>query len=175
MLGKLQKEYDSLNNLLERTLDFASNLSNEKLHQSPKGAWSAAQIIYHLKESEKGTLLYLDKKILTPKGEVPKGGLSSKIRAFMLSRALRNYTKKFKVPSVLSDVPEKPNFTEVKSEYWEIRKKMGLLLETFDKDMLGRAYFNHPRAGRITILQTLEFLNDHLERHEEQIIERSGG
>ncbi|NEN22173.1 DinB family protein [Cryomorpha ignava] len=173
MLGKLQKEFDSLNNLLERTLDFAGNLSNDKLHQSPKGVWSAAQIIYHLKESEKGTLMYLEKKIQSPKAEVAKGGISSKIRSFMLSRALRNYNKKFKAPSILGEMPEKPNFTEVRSEYLEVRKKMGLLLEKFDKDMLGRAYFKHPRAGRITILQTLEFLNDHLERHEDQIIERS--
>ena len=175
MLGKIQKEFDSLNNLLERMLNLAGNLSNEKLHQSPPDAWSAAQIIYHLKESEKGTLAYLEKKIQSPSAEVPKGGLSSKIRSLMLSRALRNYDKKFSAPSVLSEMPAKPNFTEVKREYLETRKKMGLLLEKFDQDMLGRTYFKHPRAGRITILQTLDFLKDHLERHEEQIIERSGG
>lgn len=174
MLPKLQREFDSLNTLLERVLSFADNLTDDKLHQSPEHAWSAAQIIYHLKEAEEGTLAYLEKKILTPKTDVKKGGLSSKIRSIMLGRALRNYDKKFKAPSVLNKMPEKPNFTEVKSDYLNVRKKMGLLLEKFDKDMLGRAYFKHPRAGRITIIQTLNFLKDHLERHEEQIIERSG-
>jgi len=69
---------------------------------------------------------------------------------------------------------EKPDFTEVKAEYLEIRKKMGLILEKFDKDMLGKAYFKHPRAGRITIMQTLGFLKDHFDRHAKQILERSG-
>ena len=174
MLAKLQKEFDSLNNLLERVLNFASNLSDRKLHQSPQGAWSAAQIIYHLKESEKGTLAYLTKKIQTPASEVTKGGINARIRSFMLSRALRNYKKKFRAPSVLSEMPEQPDFKKVRSEYLEIRRDMGLLLGQFDKEMLGRTYFKHPVAGRITILQTLEFLKDHLERHEEQIIERSG-
>lgn len=173
MLPKLQIEFDSLNNSLERTLTYMDNLSNENLYACDPEEWNAAQILFHLKDAENGTLAYLSKKIQTPKSEIPKGGLSSKIRSIFLGRALRNYDRKFKAPSVLSNIPDKPDYHDVKREYLEVRKKTGLLLEKFDKKMVNKAYFKHPRAGRITILQTLEFLKDHFDRHMEQIIERS--
>ena len=173
MLSNIQKEFESLNNLLDRVLTFAGNLPEAKLHQSPEGAWSAAQIIFHLKETERLSLGMLHKQIQKPASEIEKGGIKSSIRSFMLSRALRNYKTKFRAPAVLGDIPAKPNFTEVRKEYLEVRRQLGSLLEQFDKEMVKRAYFKHPVAGRITILQTLEFLKDHLERHEDQMIERS--
>lgn len=173
MLPKLQIEFDSLNNSLANTLNYMDNLSVESRYASKPGEWNAAQILYHLKDAESGTLAYLSKKIQAPKSEVPRGGLSSKIRSVMLSRALRNYDRKFKVPSGLNAVPEQPDYDKVRKEYLDVRKKMGLLLERFDKKMVNKAYFKHPRAGRITILQTMGFLKDHFDRHTEQIIERS--
>ena len=173
MISKLQNKFDGLNKSLEQTLDYMDSLSDEKLNQNPPDAWSAVQILQHLMESEKGTTTYLSKKVLSAKSEVQTGGLGSKIRSFLLSRALRNYNKKFKVPSALKGMVENPDYTEVKTEYLETRKKMALILEKFDKDMLGKAYFKHPRAGRITIVQTLGFLKDHFDRHEKQIKERS--
>lgn len=173
MLPKLQLEFDSLNNSLERGLSYMDNLSVESLYASNAEEWNAAQVLFHLKDAENGTLTYLTKKIQTPKSEIPKGGLSSKIRSVFLSRALRNYDRKFRAPSGLSDIPEKPDYENLRKEYLEVRKKFGLLLEKFDKGMVKKAYFKHPRAGRITILQTMEFLKDHFDRHMEQITERS--
>lgn len=173
MLSKLQMEFDSLNNSLSQTLTYMDNLSIENLYASNPGEWNAAQILNHLKDAENGTLAYLTKKIQTPKSEIPRGGLSSKIRSVFLSRALRNYDKKFKAPSVLSEISDKPDYAEVKKDYMEVRKNFGLMLENFDKSMVNKAYFKHPRAGRITILQTMEFLKDHFDRHMEQIVERS--
>lgn len=173
MLSKLQIEFDSLNHSLNQMLTYMDNLSIEKLYASNPEEWSAAQILYHLKDAEKGTLAYLTKKLETPKSEIPRGGLSSKIRSIFLGRALRNYERKFKAPAMLSDIPQKPEYKSLREEYLEVRKNFGLLLEKFDKEMVKKAYFKHPRAGRITILQTMEFLKDHSDRHMEQIIERS--
>ena len=173
MLSKLQVAFDALNNSLQDTLNYMENLSVESQQASNPGEWNAVQILCHLKDAESGTLTYLSKKIQAPKSEIPRGGLSAKIRSIMLSRALRNYDRKLKVPTGLDTVPDKPNYSEVREEYLEVRKKFGLLLEEFDKEMVNKAYFKHPRAGRITILQTMEFLKDHFDRHMEQIIERS--
>ena len=173
MISKLQIAFDSLNNSLEHALSHTDTLSNENLYAGKPGEWNAAQILYHLKDAENVTLAYLTKKIQSPKSEVSRGGLSSKIRSLMLGRALRNYDRKFKAPSGLHEIPEKPDYREVREEYLEVRKNFGLLLEKFDKEMVNKAYFKHPRAGRITILQTMEFFKDHFDRHMEQIIERS--
>jgi len=173
MLAKLQKDFDTLNNSLDQTLRYMDGLSIEKLFASNSGEWNSAQILNHLMDAEKGTLAYLTKKMQTPKDEIPTGGLPSKIRSILLGRALRNDNKKFKAPPMRSELPERPNYDNVKSEYLEVRKKLGLLLEQFDKTMVGKAYFKHPVAGRITIVQTMEFLKNHHDRHVKQIIERS--
>ena len=175
MLSTLQKKYNALNSSLNKILEYTDNLPKDKLNQSPEGEWNASQILYHLKEAERGTLAYLSKKIQAPVSEVESGGLSAKIRAFFLSRALRNRKKKFKVPSVFKEMPENLNYEDTRSEYLDTRRNLGILLEKFDKKMIGKAYFKHPRAGKITIIQTLEFLKDHFDRHADQIRERSGG
>lgn len=173
MLPKLEKKYNKLNESLDKLLEYTDSLSQDKLNQSPEGKWNASQIFYHLKESEQGTLAYLTKKIQAPVDEVEGGGLRSKIRAFFLSKALRSRKNKFRVPSVFKEIPDNPSYNDTRSEYLETRKKFGMLLDRFDKKMMGKAYFKHPRAGKITIMQTLEFLKDHFDRHADQIVERS--
>lgn len=173
MLPKLQTPYDELETELEELFTYMDSLPEKRRHQSPEGAWSAVQILYHLKESEKGTAAYLTKKIQAPKSEVPTGGLSSKLCSYFLSKNLRNYSKKFKAPSAFKEMPEDLNYNEVRAEYLHARENLKDVLEKFESGMLGKAYFKHPRAGRITIIQTMNFLKDHFERHAEQIKERS--
>lgn len=173
MLLKLQKPYNELEAELRELYAYMDSLPEERRQKSPEGAWSAVEILYHLKESEKGTAAYLAKKIQAPKSEVPKGGLASKLRSYLLSKNLRNYTKKFKAPSVFKDMPRDLNYSEVRAEYLQAREELKNILEEFEVDMLGKSYFKHPVAGRITIIQTMNFLKDHFERHVEQIKERS--
>jgi len=173
MQPKLEKKYKALNDSLNKLLEYTDSLSQDQLNQSPEGKWNASQILYHLKEAEQGTLAYLTNKIQAPVDEVEGGGLGSRIRAFFLSKALRSRKNKFKVPSVFKEIPDSPSYSDTRSEYLETRKKFGILLDKFDKKMMGKAYFKHPRAGKITIMQTLEFLKDHFDRHADQIVERS--
>lgn len=173
MVPKLQKSFDELETELQELLTYMDSLRQEQLCQSPEGAWNSVQILYHLKESEKGTTSYLIHKIKAPKSEIPSGGISSKLRSHLLSKNLRNYSKKFNAPSVLKEMPEQLNYTEVRAEYLRVRENLKEVLEKFESDMLPKAYFKHPVAGRITIIQTVNFLKDHFERHTSQIMQRS--
>lgn len=172
MQPKLEKKFTALNGELQRVLKKTDALSNSALHQKPDGAWSPAQILYHLLLSEKGTVGYLNKK-LDGNQSIPNSGLGAKLRAFVLRKALRNHGKKFRAPSMVANIPEQPDYNVVKTEYLKVRDEMREALEKFDEKMIGKAYFKHPRAGRLNILQTVDFLQDHLERHAAQIAERT--
>ncbi len=173
MLPAIEKRFNILEKALEETLIYMDGLTREQRLSAPEGSWNAAQILYHIRLSEAGTIGYLSKKLLAPATEVKHAGISGWIRSFLLRRALRNYKKKFRAPKVLGDMPENPDYETEKKAILENRKRFATLLNMVTKKQVGRAYFNHPRAGRINILQTLDFLEDHFNRHAAQIRERS--
>ncbi len=175
MIPKLEKKFTVLSGKLTDILAYMDELPDEKRHQKPEGSWSAVQVLRHLQLSENGTVTYLRKKVQAPPEEVSSAGFAGKVRSFLLSRALRNYGKKFKAPAVIGDVEASPDYIEVKKAYLKAREELKEILNRFDPQMAGKAYFKHPLAGKINIYQTLVFLEDHLERHIEQIKERSKG
>lgn len=175
MIPKIEKKFNQLNEKLNAVLEYMDSLPEEKLVQKPEGAWSAVQILRHLQMAETGTVAYLQKKVQAPPAEVSSAGFAGRVRSFLLSRALRNYRTKFKAPPVIGEVEENPNYSEVKDAYKKARADLEAILDQFDAKMAGKAYFKHPVAGKINIHQTLVFLQDHLNRHADQIKERSKG
>lgn len=157
---------------LQEMISLLNGVDASALHRKHQGKWSPAQVFQHLHDSEAGTLGYLEKKLHSPIEEVPKGGVGATVRSLLLRRALRNKKKQYKAPKVLGEMPENPNYAELKKGYLEIRKNLRSLLDGIDKRQVGMAYFKHPVAGRLTILQTLGFLEDHFNRHFDQIKER---
>lgn len=173
MEPKISIKLEALNKSLHHLLTYMNHLDPEQMNHKPDGAWSPVQVLQHLCASEQGTVAYLEKKIHTPAAEVGKGGIGARLRSFLLHKALRNHSKKFKAPAAAGSIDEVPDYEKVKTQYLQTRKDLGVLLEKFDWAMMGRTYFKHPVAGRINILQTLDFLDDHFERHYKQIKERA--
>lgn len=173
MLPKLDAQHKRINQKLDEALNYLEHLQEEKLHAAGTGQWSAAQIIYHLLTAETGTTNYLKKKMLAPPEEVGNGGVMAAIRSYLLRRELRNYTKKFKAPKVAAEVPPRPDYETTRDAYLALRKELGIILHSFTKTMEPKTYFKHPVAGKLTIGQTLGFMEDHFDRHFEQVKERS--
>jgi len=173
MLPKFEKKLDSLDQSLADMIAFLDQLDVDQLHMQPNGKWSPAQVFQHLHDSEKGTTGYLQKKLQAPPSEVPLGGIKAFISSMVLKRALRSRKNQFRVPKVLSDISEKPDYGKLKDSYLATRKDMRQLVSTIGSRNSKKAYFNHPRAGRLTIGQTLGFLKDHFDRHFDQIKERT--
>jgi hypothetical protein len=169
MLRKFEKKLDRMDASLTEMITFLDGLSTDKMHHKPNGKWSPAQVFQHLHDAEIGTKNYLDKKLQAPPSEVPSGGIGGKVRSFMLKRALRSRKNQFKAPEMLAEISENPNYPELRQSYLNVRKDMRATLEGVETDRAGKAYFKHPRAGRLTISQTLDFLEDHFDRHFEQI------
>ena len=169
MIPSIEKRIDKLDDSLNELLG-AMDARPENQNNKPEGAWSPLQVLYHLYISETGTARYLNKKILAE--DVPTSGIKSAIATRLLQRALRNNKKKYRAPKGVGDVPDEPNFDKLKSDYFKARKELRDVLGRFDEKMSKKAYFKHPRAGRMNIHQTLSFLEDHFERHKNQIYER---
>jgi hypothetical protein len=173
MIGKLQKKYDALEKSLTDVIKHLDSLSEDERTSSEEGVWSPVEVLYHLWQSETGTCRYLEKKLQAAPTEVEKAGISSLIRSNLLNQALRNKKKKYKVPKVLDEMPEKIDFEELKNSFTETRSHLKNILERFDENMSKRAYFKHPRAGRLNISQAMDFLMIHFDRHVDQIKERT--
>ena len=172
MLPKLKTKIDQMDDRLSTMIEVLDGLNDEELHHKPDNKWNPAQIFQHLLDSEVGTTNYLKKKLNAKPEDVPRGGISALVRYAALARYIKNTKKKYRAPKVLADIPENPDYQTARTRYKEIRATLRSLLEPITKNQVGRAYFKHPRAGRLNIKHTLGFLELHLERHFKQIQER---
>lgn len=173
MLPQYDKSLGNLDALLAAMIERMNTLSVQELHAKQDVQWSAAQVFQHLYDSERATTLYLKKKLQTPPAQVPSGGLGSAIRALFLSKALKSRTNQFRVPKGMGEIMAEPDYHTLKTNYHNTRIELRKLLEDVDSKRSKKAYFKHPRAGRLTIGQTLGFLEDHFERHFDQVKART--
>lgn len=149
-------------------LDKMSKFSDEKLNKKPAPeSWSAIQTAYHLLSAETSTLGYLEKKVQS-KDSIPMSGFKSIYRSTLLKLFLF-LPFKFKAPKMVENVPDFKPFKELKQEWDAKRQALAVLLETLTDKDIKRELFKHPLAGKMNILQMLEFINDHLLRHVKQI------
>ncbi len=169
MIDSIGRRLENLDSELEGVIEeLTKNLG--KIHLAPEGKWTPAQIVFHLYTSEVGTVNDLKKKIEST--DVPSPGFRGFIASILLKRALRNQKKKYQAPKVLGEMPDKPEFEKLQSDYLNLRKELRSVLGKFDNQMARKAYFKHPVAGRMNIYQTLSFLEEHFDRHKKQIYER---
>jgi hypothetical protein len=148
--------------------EFAA-LSDDLLNRKPAdGGWSAIQTLHHLILVEENSLAYLRKKLsFDPVLEKP--GLGSRVRSLLLGVTLRSPLK-FKAPKAAGNerLPEFATFPETQAQWQKIRLEWLEFFEKMPTELLDKAVYNHPRAGRLSWLQMLNFFNTHFERHREQ-------
>jgi len=169
MIESIKTRIDKLDSELEEVTNKMSAHA-DSVYTAPEGKWSPAQVVHHLYTSELGTVNYLKKKIEAE--HVPNAGIRGFFASLLLKRALKNQNKKYKAPKVLGEMPEKPDFEKLQTDFLNLRKELRSVLGRFDKRMAKKAYFKHPIAGRMNIYQTISFLEDHFDRHKKQIFER---
>jgi hypothetical protein len=146
-----------------------SPLSDDLLNRKPAdGGWSAIQTLHHLILVEENSLAYLRKKLsFNPVLEKP--GLGSWARSILLGITLRSPLK-FKAPKAAGNerLPEYATFPETMAQWQKIRTEWLEFFENMPAELLDKAVYNHPRAGRLSWLQMLDFIHTHFERHCDQ-------
>jgi DinB superfamily len=163
----LEKKFNLLQKNKENILQQIKGLDNKILFSKPRPRkWSAAQILYHVFQSEYGVQRYLKKKIQAL--HLPKTGFRERIRSWLLDKYLKS-SRKFKAPKGI-DVPQAEFDLNKFLEKWDLlREEMRSFLDNFPREKIDRSIFKHPVVGRIDIFQTLSFLDLHSQRHFQQI------
>lgn len=171
MNHRLHLKLEQLERATAHLLASAEALGPDKAKAPAPGQWSATQVVHHLFFIESNIIQYVQKKLQSEE-LLPKVGLLTRLRARFVRLLLRLPGLKYKAPrgvATLTDSGEVPPLPELRATWEALRRQLERLLNEFPSRQLNRAIFPHPRSGRITIYQVMEFLLDHLLHHQQQL------
>ena len=171
MNHRLHLKLEQLERSTERLLAAAEALGADSGKSPAPGHWSATQVVHHLLFIEGNIIQYVQKKMQSEE-MLPKVNVLTRLRARFVRLMLRLPGLKYKAPrgvATLTDTGEVPALPELRATWEASRRQLERLLNEFPGRQLNRAIFPHPRSGRITIYQVMEFLLDHLLHHQQQI------
>lgn len=171
MNHRLHLKLEQLERATERLLTAAEALEPDSIKAPAPGQWSANQVVHHLLFIESNIVQYIQKKMQSEE-LLPKVGLFTRLRALFVRLLLRIPGLKYKAPrgvATLTDTGEVPPLHEQRQTWEATRRQMERVLNEFPGRQLNRAIFPHPRSGRITIYQVMDFLLDHLLHHQQQM------
>jgi uncharacterized damage-inducible protein DinB len=168
MQTSLQAKFDRLEKQRRTYTSQINALSPvQKAQQPAPDQWSAAQLYYHLWKVEHTVLQSILDNMASDRKRRPIS-FNTRYRSFLLNLFL-SLPIKFKVPKMIGDMPEKINLLEVEKNWQDTRNRWQQLLTEYPAELLDKEIFKHPRAGVITIAQTLEFLIEHADHHKKQM------
>lgn len=145
-------------------------LDHERLNRKPAdGGWSAIQTLHHLILVEENSLAYIRKK-LSFNPQLEKAGPGSWWRSLLLNVTLR-IPIKFKAPKSAGNelIPDSDTLIAVSARWQKIRGEWQEFFEKMPAELVDKAAYKHPRAGRLSWLQMLDFFVAHFERHRGQV------
>lgn len=143
-------------------------VDEEKLKVPEKeGAWSVNQVLVHISNAEKGTTDYINYKIEN-NSKLSKTGLGAKLRYGFLKGMLK-LPLKYKLPKQLAQPSNEVGYLELKEQFQSNRSALKDLIENISIELASQNIFKHPFLGRFNLLQTVEFLKEHVAHHEIQI------
>ncbi len=166
--NKLLLKYIELSDLKEKLLISISENTTEELNTKPsENEWSISQVIEHLIDSETGINKYINFRLKNI-AEQPTVGLANFLKSKVLNNKLQS-NKKFKVPAVFSEPEKGADYAQLKEKWDNSRMFLIKTVETYPKEYLNKAVFLHPRAGLLSMNQTLSFFINHLNHHIPQV------
>ncbi|MBN8576218.1 MAG: DinB family protein [Cytophagales bacterium] len=143
-------------------------LNVDQLHQHPPGKWSLSQVFAHLITSEQLSVQYLNKKILAIEDQ-PDTGITEVLKMWLLIISQR-LPLRFKAPNVVvAHTPAFKDAAEITQAWNQTRAELNDLLSRFTGQQLRRKIYKHPVAGKLNIVQTLRFFQEHIIHHTPQI------
>jgi uncharacterized damage-inducible protein DinB len=169
MSSTLNKEFKNLEDQLDALLHKVKPLRHDQQNFKPDpGAWSILQVFRHMIQSEGQINRYLRKKILGA-NTIGKAGVWAKVRSVVLNAAMR-LPIKYKVPDAIQvNFEENYRYEELSAEWRVLRKELGSFLETIDEQTARKEIFRHPVVGRMSLVQGITFMQEHLARHTQQV------
>lgn len=172
MTNRLHLLIEQLDRATERALATAEALGPRAYVAPVPAQWSAAQVVHHLLTAEKTIVAALRRTLAADHSALRLTNLKGKIRGLLLRLALRVPGLKFKVPPSLTPPPPPEAIAplpELRAEWQHIRRDLEQVLHEFPGTKLNHTVFRHPRAGWLTIGQTVNSVLDHTLHHQQQL------
>lgn len=166
--NELRRRFVAMEAARRRALQIIEGASPETLNRAPApGRWSALQVLHHVITAEALSLAYVRKKMQAGTA-LPRAGLASRLRLLGLRLTLRSPLR-LRAPSVTATVPATIDPGDLRARWDTVRAELGALVEAFPANLAGRLVFRHPLAGRMSLGDTLGFMQAHLEHHLVQV------
>ncbi|RZK20457.1 MAG: DinB family protein [Hymenobacter sp.] len=172
MTHRLHLLIEQLDRATEQALASAEALGPRAYVAPVPGQWAAAQVIHHLLTAEQKIANALQQSLLTNSDSWRLGTLKNRLRSVVLRLALRLPGLKFKVPPTLPAPPPPEDIEplpELRKRWNSIRRQLEQILHAFPGDKLNHTVFRHPRAGWLTVGQTVASILDHTLHHQQQL------
>ena len=167
MNPKFESKFKSLETKREAIFARLKSATSADLMRSPgPQRWSAVQALQHLVIAERGTNMYLQKKVLG-KDQVKQSGLVNTLR-MVVGKLAFSIPMKFKAPNVVADPPANITLEETEKQWAEVRQNFYSIVKALEEQDLTKELFKHPIMGRLDIFQTIDFFEIHMDRHAEQ-------
>jgi hypothetical protein len=168
MIQLIESQWTAFEGAKKDFLAHLSAWSEEQLMFSPDGGWNAIKVVEHIIASETGTLEYIRRKTQAPPLELESTGEREAAAAHLLFSALRSQ-ERWSAPEILPDPLGKFSLAQLQYGWNSNRTLWANTLQAMDPEYLNKAVFKHPRAGRMGMRETLEFLTLHIVHHRYQI------
>lgn len=168
MIHLIESQWSAFDTAKNDFLAHLATWSEEQLFFSPNGGWSALMVLEHIITSETGTLEYIRRKTQAPALEIESTGEREAASAQMLFSALRSQ-ERWSAPDILPDPSGKFSLAQLNYGWSANRTLWANTLNAMDPEYLNKAVFKHPRAGRLSLVDTIEFLTLHIVHHRYQI------
>lgn len=172
MTHRLHLLVEQLDRATENALASAEALGPRAYVAPVPGQWAAAQVIHHLLSVEQRIAEALQKALAANPNSWQLSTLKSKVRSLLLRLALRLPGLKFKVPPGVNPPPAPEDIVplpELRAQWQGIRRQLELVLNEFPGNKLHHTVFRHPRAGWLTVSQTVTSILDHTLHHQQQL------
>lgn len=143
------------------------NFPDEKINLKPaEGKWSIVQILFHLVKTERLSVIIIEKELKSGKNK--KAGAESAERGVRLLKAMKS-DMQIKAPDILANVPDSYDIEELRLKWETIRVQLKEILDNLPEEAAYLELYEHPFAGKLSLMQGLDFLHHHFLHHLKQI------
>jgi len=169
MLATLQQDFNDIENSRQQLFQHLEQYTEEQLNFKPSAEeWSILQVMHHLMMAERGSVIYVQKKLTNGLADIPEIDAESAERFQQLTDYMQG-DNRVGAPPMVSPVFERETLNSTREGWDNIRQDTAAQLERFGDNDLNKATYKHLLAGRMTIGQMLGFFGLHFNRHLNQI------
>lgn len=166
----MKKDIENRLHLLDQETEQIFNelfaLDSEYLRKNGNG-WSIIQVLSHLNKAESLSLSYMRKKVQAG-AKMKKINAINNFRMWVTCGFLGSGLK-WKAPSYIANPKGDYSLDEIKNEWQKTRIEIADYVAEYPKELLNRAVYKHPMAGRLSLLQAVDSFIYHQRHHVHQI------